>query len=116
MNLDSLAPPINPTHLTGLEMELLQRIGQRARFLGEQMRARYPGDALLEVHPDIVAIDVGVVHLRRGLNLKAFLDASNLDFLREYATIQMHINRACQFFPAHVALTYALDSGCATTH
>jgi len=116
MNLDSLAPPINPAQLTPLELFYIQEIGKRAYRLGEQIRARYPGDSLIEVHPDIVAIDVGVVHLRRGLFLKAFLEADNLNFLQEYRTIQLHINRACQFFPADVALTYALDSRRVTTH
>lgn len=116
MNLDALAPPINPAQLTPLELFFLQQIGQRAKLLGQQMRASLRNDTLLEVHPDIVAIDVGVVHLRRGLDLKAFLEADNLSFLREYATIQMHINRACQFFPADVPLTYALDSRRMFTH
>lgn len=110
MNLDTLAPPVNFEQLTGADMRLCQLIGNRARWLGEQMRARNPLDNLLEVHPDIVAMDVGIVHLRRPLDLKAFLEADNLTFLREYATIQMHINRACKFFPAAVPLTYALDS------
>lgn len=116
MNLDTLAPPINPAQLTPLELFFIQEIGKRARHLGEQMRARFKNDALLEVHPDIVAIDVGVVHLRRGLNLKAFLEADNLSFLQEYATIQLHINRACQFFPADVPLLYSLDSRRVSTH
>lgn len=110
MNLDALAPPVKFEQLTGDEIRLCQLIGNRARFLGEQMRERNPLDGLLEVHPDVVAMDVGIVHLRRGLNLKAFFDAENLTFLREYATIQMHINRACKFFPADVPLTYALNS------
>jgi hypothetical protein len=116
MNLDTLAPPISFHQLTGLEYQHCMLIGKRARFLGEQIRARYPGDKLLEVHPDLVAMDIAVVHLRRGLDLKAFLESDNLSFLQEYRSIQLHINRDCRFFPADVPLLYATDSRRVTTH
>lgn len=107
MNLDLLAPKINLEMLTVRERELCVWCANRAYRLGLELHRRYRKNTILEINPAITCADFGVVALRRGFDLEAMFKADNLNFISEFATIQMHINRPCDFFPADVPLRYA---------
>jgi len=57
-----------------------------------------------------------VVALRRGFDLDAMFKAGNLIFISEFAAIQLHINRPCNFFPADVPLRFAQTGAKLTSH
>lgn len=107
MNLDSLAPPIDFRTLSGEQMALCLQLAQRAKGLALQLRQRFAVDHVIEANPEITAIDFAVLAVRRSYDLAKLARADNLVFLSEFAALQLHVNRACQFFPAHVPLRYA---------
>ncbi len=115
MNLDSLAPPIRFEQLTQQQRELCVRCADRAYKLGHDLHRRYMKNTILEINPAITAADFGVVALRRNFDLEAMFKADNLVFISEFAAIQLHINRPCNFFPADVPLRFA-QTGAKLTH
>lgn len=107
MNLDSLAPPIDFRTLAPEQMALCLQLAQRAKSLALQLRQRFAHDSLIEANPEILAIDFAVLCVRRSYDLARLARADNLVFLSEFAALQMHVNRTCHFFPAHVPLRFA---------
>lgn len=116
MNLDLLAPPISFEMLTMKQREMCVRCADRAYTLGLDLHRRYMRNTILEINPAITCADFGVVALRRGFDLEAMYKADNLIFISEFATIQLHINRPCNFFPADVPLRFAQTGAKLTTH
>jgi hypothetical protein len=97
--------------ITPRDMTLILQIANRGSRLSHHYRlTQDKRDAVIEANPEIVAIDIAVVHLTRRLHLQSFLECDDLTFMAEYATIQKNIIRASQFFPRHVALRFALGS------
>lgn len=92
--------------LTPEELELIVAIGVRAgAAIRDLMKARKGVD--IEPDPQLIAMDVAVVHLSRPLQLMTFLRANDLDFISEIVTIQTNIQRGCGSLPVFVPLRYA---------
>jgi hypothetical protein len=89
------------------QTRVILAIAERAVQLARQFRITKPKDKTIEASPDILQIDIAVVHLHRELRLHKFLQADVLTFFGEIAAIQQHINRPLRFFPQDVMLRFA---------
>jgi hypothetical protein len=58
----------------------------------------------------IVSLDLAVVHLARGLNLRAMSRADITDLVSDYALISKNIRRDLAYFPPAVILRFAQSS------
>ncbi len=103
----SNAPGAQFDRLNADELTLIFAIAERARMLAQQWRIGNEKDDVIEANPTILQIDLSVVHLLRRLDLRAFLNASSLDFISEHTAIQKNINRPLFLFPEAVPLRFA---------
>lgn len=70
-----------------------------------------PGFEFIEPDRTAAAADWALVHIRRRLDLRAAMRAPDDALLREYVTIQQHINRIRGLFPEWVNLAFAATRG-----
>lgn len=90
------------------EIAVILAIANRANRIASAHRiARDPRDTVVEVNAELVAVDIAITHLARGLKLHEFFNSDDLTFMREYAMIEKFINRGLCSFPVHVALQFA---------
>ena len=103
-------PPNTPdfSRIPPPDIALILAIANRASRIANAHRiARDPRDTVVEINTELVAIDIAITHLTRGLKLQEFFNSDDLTFMREYAMIEKFINRGLLSFPVHVALQFA---------
>lgn len=102
------------------EIVMMRAIGERwlnafrvhvgdARYQGQNQTAKRAIDEhgrSLEPEPTTIAIDVGVVHYWRGLDLRGLLHAPEADFLADMFMIQRFIDRPMMRFPRAIGLKF----------
>lgn len=71
---------------------------------------------VMELQGAAVEVDFAVVHLLRGLNVRALFFAPDLEFMAEHAAIEKNIDRARFFFPVGVNLCFALNGATINSH
>ena len=69
-----------------------------------------PGETLLEPDRIVIAMDIACAHIRRGMDLHAFLQSDDLSFIGEVVTIQNNIQRVDGMLPGFVPLRFARKS------
>lgn len=93
--------------LTAEDVALISGIVARATDFARDLKKANPTLSIIDPDPMLMLMDVSLVHLRRGLDLRAFLYAPIDDFAHELATITRSINRALCTFPEDVKLQFA---------
>lgn len=106
-----LAPSVADwQRLTPDDLAILQAIGERTSLLARQWikegRLKFHGGNIIEPHPQNVAMDWGVVHLQKGINLHAYYFAPADVFMREFVTLQSVIDRTICRVPDSVRWVY----------
>ncbi len=119
---DVSAPPqLDMTRIGPADRAIIERMAERAARLGKlwhgmahgalrdgaPMDAQRFRDRTFELNPTVLAMDLCVVHLLRGLDLPAFEAADDLTFQAEIAIVQSHVNRRLCSFPFGVRLRFA---------
>lgn len=115
------APQLDMGRIPPLERVLIDRMAARFVRLAKSWHGMSHGamrdgapmdgqrfrDRFMELNPMVVAMDLCVVHLRRGLDLPAFYAATDLEFQTEMAWIVRHVDRGLCSFPHAVRLRFA---------
>ena len=90
-----------------LTLNLIFRCAARARLIAEHHRLNIKHDKVLEVNQTLIAMDLSIVYLRRGYDVRKLLLCDDLTFISEYGLIQKFIERANNSFPASIKLKFA---------
>lgn len=103
--------PIAWGKITPHEYQLISGIAERADMIFRDWLAKRrltlkPGETLLEPERMVIAMDIAVAHLCRGLDLSAFLTSDDLTFIGEVVTIQTNVQRVDGVLPAYVHLRF----------
>lgn len=101
---------VNWNEVSLIDRAICMELGKRASALIVAIAQSRPG-SIVPPHPAICGMDFAVVHLRRGLDLQAFMNADDLTFTQEFVKIAQHINRRLMTFPADVRLRFEKQRG-----
>lgn len=107
MILDHLIQKIDLTQLHPRDLLLSQALARRAKDLAKLMGQLDRSIKVIELHPDVLAVDFAVLRLRRDYDLAKLLQADNLTFIEEFRLLQIYIKRNLLFFPGDVRLRFA---------
>lgn len=107
--------PIPWDRVTPDEYTMISAIAERADLIyRDWIRQRRltlrPGQTLLEPDPMLIAMDVSVAHISRGLDLRAMLGADDLSFIADIVSIQTNVQRLDGTLPFFVHLRFALKN------
>lgn len=108
---DRWKPAIDWTIVPPQDMKLIQAIGLRAAEICKNWIDRkvlVEGDKRRFIEPDAqnIAMDVGVYHIRHGVDLQKWLDASVDDFIQEFVLLQRAIDRQNLAVPYMIGFRY----------
>lgn len=95
---DRWKPIIDWTIIPPQDMRIIQAIGRRAAEICKgfiDRKVLVEGDKRQFVEPDAqtIAMDVGVYHIRHGVDLQRWLDAPADEFITEFVLLQRAIDR-----------------------
>ena len=101
--------------ITPYEYSMIRGIAERADMIYREWLAKRrltlrPGETLLEPDRIVIAMDVAVAHICRGLDLSALLTADDLSFIAEILSIQTNVQRVDGKLPDYVHLRFARQS------
>jgi hypothetical protein len=103
--------PIPWQKITPYEYHMIRGIAERAdmiyrEWLNRKRLTLRPNETLVEPDRIVIAMDVAVAHISRGLDLSALLTTDDLSFIAEIVTIQMNVQRVDGRLPDFVHLRF----------